>query len=94
MKRSTAPIDTGSLRLLRMHEPSHSFSCGHTREHSSGMLLVERDTSAASMKRPCAASSSHSGMRFESGHDCRQRGSGHWIQRAAWACTVASSKSL
>ena len=51
----------------------------HTVEHTlvSGMLLVACEISAASGKRPSAASSSHSGMRLASGQPLRHSGSGH-----------------
>ena len=67
MNFSTAPMDTGSERALRMHALSHKRSCGHTRLQISGMLLVERESAAASRNRPSAVSASHSGIRFASG---------------------------
>src|SRR5207244_10188683 len=67
--------------------PIYNFSWGHTREQISGMLLVVRETAAASRKSPCVVSASHSGMRFASGHPCMQSGFGHWMQRLAWART-------
>jgi hypothetical protein len=52
MNFSTAPMDTASERALRMHALSHKRSCGHTRLQISGMLLVERESAAASRNRP------------------------------------------
>jgi len=89
---STAPIATGSLLQFKMHAPSHNRSCGQTREQISGMLLVLRDTAAASRNSPCAASASHSGIRFCSGQPVMHSGCGHWMQRLACARTAASSK--
>src|SRR3954462_11900789 len=77
MNFSIAPIQTGSDRLFSKQEPSHSRSCGHTREQISGMLLVEREISAAPRKSPSAASASHSGMRLERGQPVTQVGWGH-----------------
>src|ERR1043166_809287 len=81
MNRSTAPMETGSDRVFKMHEPSHNRSCGQTREQSSGMLLVDPDKAAASRKCPSAVSASHSGIRLDKGQPATQSGSGHLMQQ-------------
>src|ERR1044071_9634367 len=82
---SIAPMHTGSDGPFSMQLPSQSRSCGHTREQISGMLLVERQISAAPRNAPSAGSASHSGIRFSSGQPARQLGLGHWMQRLALA---------
>jgi hypothetical protein len=67
MNFSSAPMETGSETAFRIQPPSHNRSCGQTRLQISGILLVERDTSEASRKRPSATRASHSGIRFPSG---------------------------
>ncbi len=77
-------METGSERAFRIQAPSQSRSCGQTRLQISGMLLVERESSAASRKRPSAVSASHSGIRFANGQlFFAQGGSGQLMQRLA-----------
>src|SRR4030095_10308929 len=92
MNLSTAPIDTGSERAFKKHAPSHKPSRRQTRLQISRMLLVVRESAAASRNRPSAVKASHSGMRFASGHPVfAHGGSGQLMQRLACARTVSSS---
>jgi len=95
MNFSTAPIETGSERAFKMQALSHKRSCGRMRLQISGMLLVERDTAAASRKRPSAVSASHSGIRFANGQPWfAHGGSGQLMHRLACARAVFSSYKL
>src|SRR5215831_15304043 len=89
MKFSIAPMQIGSERPFKRQDPSQRRSWGQTREQISGMLLVEREISAASRNLPSAARAIHSGMRLESGQALTQLASGHCMQRLACSRTVA-----
>jgi hypothetical protein len=71
--------------------PSHNRSCGQTREQISGMLLVDRDTAAASINFPSAAKPSHSGILLPKGQPVEQKGIAHWMHRLACSRTDCSS---
>ena len=76
MNFSIAPMQTGSERALRCR-PLADLSCGQTRPQISGMLLVERESAAASRKRPSAARPSHSGIRLLTGRSWAQAAPGN-----------------
>ena len=59
---SMLPIATAPKSSFRVQAPSHNRSCGHTRPHTSGNVLVLLDNSAASKIRPSFARSNHCGM--------------------------------
>ncbi|CSI46386.1 Uncharacterised protein [Vibrio cholerae] len=59
---SMLPMVTAPKSAFKVHEPSHSLSCGQTRPHTSGRLLVWCAKSAASRMRPSLASFNHCGM--------------------------------
>src|ERR1022692_563197 len=80
---SMAPIETGSDTPLRMHDPSHRRSVGHTRAQISAMFVAEPNTAPASRKRPSAVNSIHCGMGLQRGQPVTQLGFGHWMQRLA-----------
>ena len=49
---STLPMVTAPNSSFKVQAPSHKRSCGQTRPHTSGKLLVACANSAASMMRP------------------------------------------
>ena len=59
---SMLPMVTAPNLSLRVQAPSHSLSCGQTRPHTSGRLLVWWESSTASRMRPSLASFSQLGM--------------------------------
>ena len=65
---STLPMVTAPNSALSVQSPSHRRSCGQTRPHTSGRLLVVCANSAASMMRPSLAKRSQLGMLLCKGH--------------------------
>ena len=59
---SILPMVTAPNSSFSVHAPSHNRSCGQTRPHTSGRLLVLCDNSAASKIRPSLAKLNHCGM--------------------------------
>ncbi|MNX96769.1 hypothetical protein D3C86_1291070 [compost metagenome] len=59
---SMLPMVTAPNLSFRVQAPSQSLSCGQTRPHTSGRLLVWWESSTASRMRPSLASFSQLGM--------------------------------
>jgi len=79
------PMVTAPKPSLRVHAPSHRRSCGHTRPHTSGKVLVWCDSSAAARMLPSATSFSQFGMKLCTGHFHSQYGLPQPRQRWAWS---------
>ena len=74
---------TGLLFLPTTQAPSHRRSCGQSRPHISGMVLVSWNTSAAPITSPFSSFQKAPGMSFPTGHATWQGAAGHWMQRSA-----------
>ena len=85
-------VPSGRIAKATTQAPSHSDSCGHSRPHISGSVLVSRNLSAPARMSPSSSSLSAAGMSLRTGQASMQGAEGQSMQRAA--STIAASRSM